>query len=55
MGSFDLTILVLNVINALIAKGFLTVHEAKKIIKNSLPPTMSEKEKDDFTNSIFGK
>jgi len=43
----------LNVLNALMAKNFLTKDEVKNIIRDSLPPEMPFEEKEAFLLNLF--
>lgn len=50
---FDPIWLMFNVLNALMAKNYLTKDEVKNIIWESLPPEMSPEEKETFLNNLF--
>lgn len=50
---FDPIWLMFNVLNALMAKKYLTKDEVKNIIWESLPPEMSPDEKEAFLNNLF--
>jgi hypothetical protein len=45
--------LILNILNELIKKGTISYSEAREILKKSLNPTMTEKQKDAFLNKII--
>ena len=53
LGPFDPIKLIFNVINSLMARGILSLPDAKKIIKESLDPKMPEIEKKKFIYSLF--
>ncbi|MDD5083601.1 MAG: hypothetical protein PHT88_01510 [Candidatus Moranbacteria bacterium] len=53
LGPFDPLKLIFNVINSLLAKGILSIEDAKKIIKESLDPNMPDIEKDKYIESLF--
>ncbi|MDO8600825.1 MAG: hypothetical protein Q7R73_04480 [bacterium] len=55
LGSFDPLKLVFNVLNALMTRGLISYDEARKILKDSLDPNMSEIEKEKFLDSIIVK
>jgi len=52
-GHFDPLQLTFNMMNTLMQKGVISFEEAKKIIKNSLPPEMSEGEKMKILDSMI--
>lgn len=54
-GPFDPLQLLFEVINALMKKGVLNIDEAREIIKKSLPPEMSEEEKQKILDSLIIK
>lgn len=53
IGGFDPIRFSFNIIDALLEKGYLSEEEAKKIIKETLKPSMSEKQKNDIVNSLI--
>jgi len=55
LGPFDPIKIIFHIINSLIAKGLLSTDDAQKILKDSLDPSMSEVEKDQFIDSLFTK
>ena len=55
IGPFDPIKLIFEIINTLIKKYDLSEEEAKRILKNSLDPSMSEEEKNKLVDSLFIK
>ena len=53
LGPFDPIKLIFNVINSLMSRGLLSIGDARKILKDSLDPNMSDIEKDKFIDSLF--
>lgn len=53
LGPFDPIKLIFNVINSLMAKGLITLGDARNILKESLDPNMSDIEKEKFIDSLF--
>jgi hypothetical protein len=53
LGPFDPIKLILNVINTLMASDLISLDEARRILKESLDPSMSDSEKDKFVDSLF--
>ena len=53
LGHFDPLQLTFNIMNTLMKKGVISFEEAREIIKNSLPPEMSETEKDKILDSMI--
>lgn len=53
LGPFDPIKLVFNMINELLGKGIISYEEARKILKNSLDPNMSDAEKEKILDSII--
>jgi hypothetical protein len=55
IGNIDPLKLQFELINHLINKGVITDDEAKKILRSSLNPNLSEEEKDKLVDSLFIK
>jgi len=53
LGPFDPLQLTFNIMNALMQKGLISYDEARKIIKDSLPPEMPETEKEALLTSMI--
>jgi hypothetical protein len=51
-GEIVLLKLMLNTLNTLLKKGVLSYSEVREILKNSLNPTMSEGEKEEYLDKI---
>ncbi len=53
LGPWDPLQLSFNILNALMKKGLLNLNEVKEVLKNTLPPEMSEEEKQNIINSMI--
>ena len=53
LGPFDPIKLIFNILNSLMARGLLSNADARKILKDSLDPNMSDIEKEKFIDSLF--
>ena len=53
LGPFDPLQLIFNLINALLKRGLISYDEARKILKDSLNPAMSEEEKEKLLNTLI--
>ncbi len=55
LGPFDPLKLILITLNKLMQKGMLTIDEAKSILRESIDPNMSDKEKNKIVDGMVGK
>ena len=55
LGPFDPIQLIFNVMNTLMQKGLMSYEDTRKIIKESLPPDMSNEEKEKLLDSLVKK
>lgn len=53
LGPFDPIKLIFNIINSLMSRGLLSIDDARKILRDSLDPNMSDIEKEKFIDSLF--
>jgi hypothetical protein len=55
LGPFDPLQLIFAVMNSLMKKGVISYDEAREVIKSSLPPEMSEEEKEKLLDGMIKK
>jgi len=54
-GPFDSLQLIFEVMNALMRKGLISYEESREIIRKSLPPEMTEEQKEKVLNNLIKK
>lgn len=53
LGNFDPLQLIFGIMDSLLRSGHITIEQARKILKDSLPPEMSDDEKNRIVDSMI--